>query len=87
MEPTPTEDDRTRLLTGLAIERELTTIRGAIEMVADGSSSRIVLGGLRFAEEILPQARVYAAEAGVRLVPLWMADDAGTDLAIERIDD
>jgi hypothetical protein len=86
MEPTPA-DDRSWLLTGQAIERELATIRGAIEMVADGSSSRIVLGGLRFAEEILPQARAFAAELGVRIVPLWMADDAGTDLAIERIDD
>ena len=56
-------------------------------MVADGSSPRVVLSGLRFAEEILPQARAFAAELGVRVVPLWMADDAGTDLAIERIDD
>ncbi|HEY5436664.1 MAG TPA: hypothetical protein VIK13_15655 [Candidatus Limnocylindrales bacterium] len=86
MEP-PTPDDTSWLLTQQVIERELATIRGAIEMVADGSSSRIVLGGLRFAEEILPQARAFAAEVGVRIVPLWMADDAGTDLAIERMDD
>lgn len=85
MEPTP-PDDNSWLLTGLAIEHELATIHGAIEMVADGSSSRVVLSGLRFAEEILPQARVFAAALGVRVVPLWMADDAGTDLAIERID-
>lgn len=78
--------DNSRLLTMLAIERELATIRGAIELVAEGSSSRVVLGGLRFAEAILPQAQAYAAEAGVRVVPLWMADDAGSDLAIERID-
>jgi hypothetical protein len=85
MEPTP-PDDNSLLLTRLAIERELATIQGAIEMVSDGSSSRVVLSGLRFAEEILPQARVFAAELGVRVVPLWMADDAGADLAIERID-
>ena len=86
MEP-PTPDDTSWLLTQQVIERELATIRGAIELVADGSLSRIVLGGLRFAEEILPQARAFAAEVGVRIVPLWMADDAGTDLAIERMDD
>ncbi len=78
--------DDSRLLTMLAIERELATIRGAIDLVAEGSSPRVVLGGLRFAEAILPQARAYAAEAGVRVVPLWLADDAGSDLAIERID-
>jgi hypothetical protein len=86
MEP-PTPDDTSWLLTQQVIERELATIRGAIDLVAGGSSSRVVLGGLRFAEEILPQARAFAAEAGVRIVPLWMADDAGTDLAIERMDD
>jgi hypothetical protein len=83
---TDTAEDPSRLVTQLAIERELATIRGAIEMVADGSSPRVVLGGLRFAEEILPLARAYAAGLGVRVVPLWTADDAGADLTVERID-
>jgi hypothetical protein len=85
MEPRTT-DDADWPPTELAIERELATIRGAIEIVAGGFSPRVVLGGLRFAEEILPQAQAFAAGLGVRVVPLWMPDDAGTDLAIERID-
>ena len=55
-------------------------------MVANGATPRVVLGGLKFAEAILPQARTYAAELGVRVVPLWMPDDAGADLAFERAD-
>jgi hypothetical protein len=85
MEPRTT-DDAGWPPTELAIERELATIRGAIEVVAGGFSRRVVLGGLRCAEEILPQAQAFAAGLGVRVVPLWMPDDAGTDLAIERID-
>ena len=56
-------------------------------MVASGGSRRVVVGGLRFGEALLVPARVLAAEAGVRLIPLWMPDDAGADIAIERIDD
>jgi hypothetical protein len=81
-----TPDDAVWPPTEQAIERELATIRGSIEMVADGATPRVVLGGLHFAEAILPQARTYAAALGVRVVPLWMPDDAGADLAFERID-
>ena len=74
--------------TGVArvLERELSHLRDAIAMVSGGASSRIVLVGLRFSEALLAQAREMAAEAGVRIVPLWMPDDAGADIAIERID-
>ena len=47
----------------------------------------MVLGGLLFGEAILEAARRMAAEAGVRVVPLWTADEVGADLAIERIGD
>jgi hypothetical protein len=57
----------------------------AIAMVARGGSRRVVVGGLRFGEELLAPAGRLAAEAGVRLVPLWMPDDAGADIAVERI--
>ena len=69
-----------------AMDREMATIRRAIDLVAGGSSPRAVVGGLRFAEALLGRARTFAAEAGVRVVPLWLADDAGADIAIERID-
>jgi hypothetical protein len=70
---------------GRTIERELTLVREAIAMVAGGSSPRVTVGGLRFGEALLTSARELAERAGVRLVPLWAADDAGADIAVERI--
>ena len=70
---------------GRTLERELGLVRDAIAMVAGGGAPRVVVGGLRFTEALLPAARGLAAEAGVRLVPLWMPDDAGADIAVERI--
>jgi len=69
------------------IEQEMNLVREAIAMVAADRSPRVVVGGIRFGETLLRPARAMAAEAGVRLVPLWMPDDAGADIAIERIDD
>jgi hypothetical protein len=46
-----------------------------------------VVGGLHFGEALLTPSRSAAAEAGVRIVPLWMPDDAGADIAVERIGD
>ena len=65
----------------------MSLVREAIEMVARGASPRVVVGGLQFGEMLLARARGLAAEAGVRLVPLWMPDDAGADIAVERIVD
>ena len=72
---------------GRTLDREMTLVREAIAMVAGGGSARVVVGGLHFGEELLGTARGLAAEAGVRLVPLWMPDDAGVDIAVERIGD
>jgi hypothetical protein len=72
---------------GPTLEREMTLVREAILLVASGGSPRVVLAGLRFGEALIGPARGLAAEAGVRLVPLWMPDDAGADIAIERLSD
>lgn len=58
-------------------------VRDAIAMVASGGSRRVVVCGLHFGETLIAPARGLAAEAGVRLVPLWMPDDAGADIAVE----
>jgi len=47
----------------------------------------VVLGGLRFGEALIVPATRLATDAGVRLVPLWMPDDSGADIAVEWIDD
>ena len=49
----------------------------AIAVVAAGGARRVVVGGLRFGEALLDPASALAAAAGVKLVPLWMPDDAG----------
>jgi hypothetical protein len=72
---------------GPTLEREMNLVRDAILLVASGATPRVVLAGLAFGEELLSPARGLAAEAGVRLVPLWMPEDAGADIAIERISD
>ena len=72
---------------GRTLEHEMNLVREAIAMVASGASRRVVVGGLRFGETLMAPARGWAAEAGVRLVPLWMPDDTGADIAVERFDD
>jgi hypothetical protein len=73
--------------TGRTLEIEMRLVRDAIAMVASGGSPRVILAGLRFGEALLASGRLLASEAGVRLVPLWMPDDAGADIAVERITD
>jgi len=79
-----TDQSTTRVGT---IEYEMTFVREAIVMVASGGSRRVILGGLRFGQALISPARGLAAEAGVRLVPLWTPGDGGADIAVEWIDD
>lgn len=79
--------DESNARVGRTLEHEMSLVREAIAMVAGGGSPRVTVGGLRFGEALLTTARGMAREAGVRLVPLWMPDDAGADIAIERITD
>jgi hypothetical protein len=67
-------------------ERELRLVREAVAMVASGGAPRVVLAGLRAGAELLGPARSIAAEAGVRVVRLPVADSHGADIAVERID-
>lgn len=69
------------------LDYEMTLVREAIVMVASGGSRRVILGGLRFGDALVSPARGLAAEAGVRLVPLWTPGDGGADIAVEWIDD
>jgi hypothetical protein len=73
--------------TAAAIERELQTVRSAIDLVATGGSRRVVLAGLRFAGQLIRPARRMALGTGTRIVPLWNTDEGGGDLAVERWDE
>jgi hypothetical protein len=66
------------------LERELGLVRDAIAMVASGATARVVLGGLRFGDQLIEPARRLAADSGALVVPLWTTDEGGVDIAIER---
>lgn len=65
----------------LALERELTMVRGAIAMVTDGRYRSMTLGGLSHGQELLDRLMVEAAVAGVELIPLT-AVSGGPDIRV-----
>jgi hypothetical protein len=76
--------DRATEVVPATLEKEMRLIREAIALVASGRAPRTVVAGLLLSEALLAPAEQMAAEAGVRLVPLWHTDDSGLDIAIER---
>jgi hypothetical protein len=79
--------DRTTSVVPATLEREMGLVRDAIALVASGGSTRVVVANLRLGEAVLEPARRIASRAGVRIVPLWGADEAGLDIAVEVITD
>jgi hypothetical protein len=78
--------DAPRQIAARTVEIELGLVQDAIALVASGRSRRVVVAGLRLGDAILAQAEAFGREAGVRVVPLWSTDEAGTDIAVERIE-
>jgi hypothetical protein len=68
------------------LQGEYANVRAAIALVAQGSSSRVTLSGLRFGEQLLARLAPEARMAGVALVPSWWPDDAGCDLTVCPLD-
>jgi hypothetical protein len=79
--------DRSGTRVGRTLEYEMNLVREAIAMVSGGASRRVIVGGISFGETLLVRAQGLAEEAGVRLLPMWIPDRAGADIAVERIDD
>ena len=77
--------DRTSVEVPATLEHEMRLIDEAIALVASGGAPRAIVAGLRLGEAIVEPARQMAREAGVRVVPLWRADEGGADIAVERI--
>lgn len=67
------------------LETELRLIEGAIGMVSAGGSPSVLVAGLQLGEQILEPSRRMAAEAGVRVVPLWTSDETLFDIRIEAM--
>jgi len=74
----PDEDALKRQLDG-----ELRLVHEAILLVAAEGSPRVLVAGLRLGAQILAPAQRLAQASGVRLVPLWSADEAHLDIRIE----
>jgi hypothetical protein len=69
--------------TEATLDHELALIDDAIRLVAGGGSRRVIVSGLRFAEQLLPHAEVSAATWGVTVRPLWTTDESGADVVVE----
>jgi len=76
--------DRTADVVPATLEYEMRLINEAIALVASGRTRRTVVAGLRLGDQLLPSEQRVADEAGVRLVPLWHADEHGVDIAVEQ---
>jgi hypothetical protein len=67
------------------LDGELRLVHQAILMVADGGAPTVLITGLRLGGAVLEPARRLAAEAGVRVVPLWTIDEQHLDIRVEVI--
>jgi hypothetical protein len=65
------------------IEYEQDLVENAIGMVAAGGSRRVTVAGIRFGEELLPEATKLAGVMGVVVRPVWGLGDAGCDIVVE----
>lgn len=67
------------------LERELTEVAAAIQLVASGVASRVEIAGIRFGQLLAERMRDEATEHGVRLDPEPWPEDAGCDLLVQRL--
>jgi hypothetical protein len=65
------------------INHELDLVRGAIELVATGSSRRVTVSGLLFGEQLLERAQRLGAANGLEVHPLWKSGEQGCDIVVE----
>ena len=79
------EPDRAAQAVPATLDQEMRLINEAIALVASGAAPRTTVAGLRLGDALLDAAQRVASDAGVRIVPLWRDDEAGVDLAVERI--
>ena len=66
------------------LDGELRLVREAILMVASRGASWVVVAGLSLGPHILDASLRLADASGVRLVPLWTADEEYLDIRVEE---
>ena len=67
------------------LRHESQIVRDAIALVASGGASRVVIAGLRFADDFVDPASGAALEVGLRVRTLARTTGDGVDLAIEAV--
>lgn len=67
------------------LDSELRLVHEAILMVAGKAVPRVDVAGLRLGAQIVSAAQRLADDAGVRLVPLWGADEEHLDIRVEAV--
>jgi hypothetical protein len=73
-------------LVAQTIDHELELIRSAVAMVASGKAPRVVVGSLRFGEQIMDQAQELAGRNGLQATAQWTLDKHQHAIAIEHRD-
>jgi hypothetical protein len=66
------------------IDQELGLADGAIAILRTGCSTRVLVGGLRFGDALLPEVRQHAMGTGISVVALPGIDDGPVDLLFSR---
>jgi hypothetical protein len=70
-----------------ALEVEWSIVRSAIGLVASGNARRVECAGLRFAGQLLEQARSEASPACIDVVPVWSLDAQPMGLLVSKAAD
>jgi hypothetical protein len=71
-------------ITTRRIDLELGMADDAIALLRSGFSTRVIVGGLRFGDALLPVVRRHARGTGVTVVALPGVDDGQADLLFQR---
>ncbi len=69
------------------LDREVALLLSAVDLVAAGGAPSTTVAGLRLCETVIEVVRPEALDRGVRLEPLWNADESGCDVRVRRLEE
>ena len=66
------------------LDREVALLESAVDLVATGGAPSATVAGLRLCEAAIDVVGPMARGRGIRLEPLWNADESGCDVRVRR---
>jgi hypothetical protein len=78
------EDPRSPDIARRQIDRELRLADDALALLRSGRFTRVIVGGLRFGDALLPEVRRRARGTDITVTPLPGIDDGPADLLFQR---